>query len=76
MLVHPNPTANTVTIDFGQQFVGKLVVYTLNGKRVLSQKIEDETSAEIDMSTLPSALYLLKIENEFGESTMVKILKE
>lgn len=76
MLVHPNPTANAVTIDFGHQFAGKLVVYTLSGKRVLSQKVEHETSAEINMRTLSSALYLLKIENEFGESTMVKILKE
>ena len=64
MVQYPNPAIdllNIINIRKGK----KLEIYSLNGKKILSKKInENEDRISIDISDLNSGIYLYKIGNE------------
>lgn len=76
MIIHPNPTSGRLEIDFGSSFEGCLGLYTLNGQLINEQVVKHEYQSQIDLSDLIPALYLLKVENVKGESSIIKIVKE
>lgn len=62
---YPNPTSDKLTLklDEGTHTV-TVVLFDLNGKRLMEMEIEDETI--LDVSQLPSGVYLLNANSESG----------
>ncbi|MBS1783509.1 MAG: T9SS type A sorting domain-containing protein, partial [Bacteroidetes bacterium] len=65
--VFPNPAKGT--LHFSEQPSGRFMVYDISGKTVLQGNTD--SNGEIDIKTLSSGAYLLKI----GEQT-IRFLKE
>ncbi|MDO5971709.1 T9SS type A sorting domain-containing protein [Flavivirga aquimarina] len=67
-----NPVTSVLTINSPAGFeIKEATLYTILGKQVLST-----TNTTVNTSTLPSGLYLLKIENTQGLTATKKIVKQ
>ena len=70
--VNPNPTNDILNLKNSQN-IDNVIVFDLLGKEVLTQKI-NATDSQIDISTLSSGMYLIKVKA--GEnSKIIKIIK-
>ena len=70
--VYPNPVKDILNIN-SKVAVDKVVIYDVLGKVVL-QEVPGKISPSIDMSTLPSGVYVVKVTIDNNSKT-VKILK-
>ena len=75
--VYPNPTINYLTLDFGNnlRFTNyELRIYDVIGNLILGKNINNNKT-NIDVSSLPSGLYILKVKTENSE-LIRKFVKE
>ncbi len=68
--VYPNPTRDFVNINTTSK-ISKVTVFGTDGKQLL----EDSTS-KVNVSKLPSGVYILKIDFADGKSSTQKIVKQ
>jgi hypothetical protein len=74
--VYPNPVQDFIIVKTDFNFKnGKISVYDLNGKMIKSEPIEAYEN-KIDMNSLLSGFYIIKIESLNGDSFFEKIIKE
>ncbi|MBL4594376.1 MAG: T9SS type A sorting domain-containing protein [Flavobacteriales bacterium] len=73
--IYPNPTRNTLNIDFGKNNIknSSIEIMDLLGKVIYNQKVENNNIV-IDLQKLPQGIYLLKFKNNLG-SEIHKIIK-
>ncbi|MFK5878967.1 MAG: T9SS type A sorting domain-containing protein [Flavobacteriaceae bacterium] len=69
--IYPNPTSNILNINSTTQ-ITKLEIYNNIGQAVLSEI----NKRSIDISTLSSGLYFIKIKDELGNLEIKKIIKK
>ncbi len=76
-LVINNPVKDVLTIEGLNQSIKQISVYDLLGKQVITNNPSyDKTSININLSSLNSGLYIVKLEGENGASFTRKIIKE
>ncbi|HUZ61267.1 MAG TPA: M43 family zinc metalloprotease [Hanamia sp.] len=74
---YPNPFINTITIASNDEasVVGKVLrLYNIEGKLFLTQIIQSQNTV-LDLSRLPSGMYILKIQST-DNSLVYKIIKQ
>lgn len=73
---YPNPTSDYLILNVGKAELSELSFHLvdLNGKLIESKKIES-VSETINMQSLPSAAYFLRIINSNKEIKIFKIIK-
>ena len=71
--LYPNPTKGTITLRFTKSEPTNVAVYDLTG-RIVGTKSEGMKS--IDMSTMPTGVYMLSVTMKDGTSYNEKIIKE
>ncbi len=74
----PNPTQGSITVDLSDlEGTTTLQVFDLSGNSLISKKIKDRTTEQVgvDLSQLPTGIYLLRIEGG-GQSITKKIVKD
>ena len=59
--VYPNPTTNFIIIELEKNVNADILVYDINGKLVLKDKLNDENQKQLDFSFLNQGNYLLHI---------------
>ncbi|MGB3606245.1 T9SS type A sorting domain-containing protein [Psychroserpens sp.] len=69
--VFPNPANEYINIESGQTDISSIVIYNILGKQVLKQN--ELTENRINISTLNSGIYIMKI-NAAGNSITKKII--
>jgi hypothetical protein len=74
--VYPNPAHDQITVQLGAawQQNSRLVLINSNGKYIFSKPVSGAT-ATLQLSSLPSGLYILKVSNAKGQ-IIKKIIKE
>ena len=76
VLAYPNPAINSVTIALKASGKIALTVTDISGKIVLnSTELLLNEKAEIDISTLESGVYLLKIMTNDGQTSQINVVK-
>ena len=76
ILAYPNPAMNSITIALKASGKIALTVTDISGKIVLnSTELLLNEKAEIDISTLESGLYLLKIMTNDGQTSQINVVK-
>jgi hypothetical protein len=76
--VYPNPFSNTLNLDLGNNKVKKAIIsiFTLDGKQIFtSNHYNAEGVVQLDLSSLNSGLYMLKLSADNLE-TIFKIVKK
>jgi hypothetical protein len=71
--IFPNPATKNVTIQFIDLNNPTLQVYDIKGRVLLNQNLNN-TSNTIDISGLPSGMYLFKVTSDQGTATS-KVVK-
>ena len=78
-MLSPNPASEMVKIDFGAP-LGQAAILRLsdiNGRMVTTQQIEATAQQVlIDVSSLPSGLWMIQLSLEDGQRTMRKLVVE
>ena len=59
--IYPNPTTNFIIIELENNVNAELLVYDINGKIVIKDKLRDEQKKQLDFSFLTQGNYLLHI---------------
>jgi hypothetical protein len=73
--IFPNPSSSFITVSLKVNYSGStLSIFNLNGQEILRQTIF-ETKTQIDISHLPSGIYIVRVMNE-REVKVGKIVKE
>jgi hypothetical protein len=76
VLAYPNPAMNSVTISLKASGKIALTVTDISGKIVLnSTELLLNEKAEVDISTLESGVYLLKIITNDGQTSQINVVK-
>jgi len=70
---YPNPVSSTLTISNSFP-IQSIEIYNLLGQRLINESY-DATKVNVNVSNLPSALYLVKVNSE-NEAKEFKIVKE
>jgi len=73
---YPNPTQGMVSLSFGETFSGQVNVFNTLGQLLITQKIADSEKADINLSSYPKGIYLIKIISANGKDNFVRIVKD
>ncbi|WP_262151781.1 T9SS type A sorting domain-containing protein [Chryseobacterium foetidum] len=72
--IYPNPTSGIVNVSTENE-IESIIIYSLNGQILKTEKINREKKVSVDISGIPSGTYLLKVKTNNGEKTL-KIIKK
>ena len=64
----PNPAREVVTV-LSSYRIGRVAVYDLQGRKVLEQQEDDALAATLDISALPTGVYVVAIHTPAGIAT-------
>jgi hypothetical protein len=66
--VYPNPASNKITITRDRDLPGEtmIAIFNMKGEQVLNDCFQNQNPVEMDVSTLESGIYLLKILTRKG----------
>jgi hypothetical protein len=70
--IYPNPASDKLYIAHLDQ-INEVDVLTITGNKVLSKTI-NESETEMDISTLPPGMYLLKLRNDMKVISTSKLI--
>ncbi|MBL4862531.1 MAG: T9SS type A sorting domain-containing protein [Crocinitomicaceae bacterium] len=73
--VYPNPVQSTLNIS-SSKHINKVDVFTLDGVKVAEKVFNTNGDKQMDVSELPSGLYLVRMTNETNDIFTTKFLKE
>lgn len=77
--VYPNPNNGRFTINLGNKNLGQneLTVFTINGKMVMNELLENPSEVTKDISlNVPNGIYLLRIRNNSNSTTEKVIVNQ
>ena len=76
--IYPNPVSNYLDVSIDTSWKSDQVVVKIidmDGKEVVSQKIENESFVKFNLRTLKNAVYFVKVTNvSIGQSTTQKVV--
>lgn len=70
---YPNPTNGVIQLKYNS-LINEVTVSNLLGQILVSKKT-DSNQVEIDLSSLPNAIYIIRVNSENG-SKVIKVIKE
>ncbi|MGB0806859.1 MAG: T9SS type A sorting domain-containing protein, partial [Salibacteraceae bacterium] len=73
--IYPNPTTNSISVDFQQSTKTTLKVFSIAGVELAHKQVFNTAHTTFDLGTLPKGMYLLQVSSELG-SQSVKVFKE
>ncbi len=73
--IYPNPTSDFITISAKKYAISTIKIYNILGKEILKVNTTNSNQLKIDLSGLSSGIYLFKIVDATGKSTLKKVVK-
>jgi PKD repeat protein len=74
--IYPNPTENSVTINFIDSFSGTITVYNAIGQLISNKKIIDKNQTQIDLLNQANGIYIFKITSDNSSEKIIKVIKQ
>jgi hypothetical protein len=69
----PNPTTGMLTITWNAAATTRITVYTAAGKALMHEMATLATRKDVDLSTLPSGVYFVLLQDENGKSGTIRV---
>jgi photosystem II stability/assembly factor-like uncharacterized protein len=73
--VSPNPTTGMIKLASGSETINEVGVFDLLGKQVYSSKFSALNEVNLDLTSLQTGSYLLKVSSNTGNTESIKIMK-
>jgi hypothetical protein len=74
--IYPNPTQGVVVMKFANAFNGSLVVYNAIGQLISEKKLRDVNEYQLDISSQPNGVYMMKLRTGNATEKVIKVIKE
>jgi hypothetical protein len=74
LIVYPNPTINFLNIEFESE--GNYSLFSIDGKQVLQSGILQSNNTTINISSLTTGMYLLRVVTDEGNIITKRIIKQ
>lgn len=74
--VYPNPTSGTITIDFGNLFSGKILVFNAIGQGVFSKTVHETENLSVDLTPCAKGIYMVQLKSDNGQEKVIKIIHD
>jgi hypothetical protein len=75
LLLYPNPATDEISVDISEKAYGSnLAIINIEGQQLITRQIT-EPKTQIDISTLPSGVYIVRLTGE-RTVTVGKIIKQ
>ncbi len=72
--IFPNPASNYLNICFQKNFSGRVSIYSIDGKSLLSKALKDANTTFFDLSSLAKGNYLINCTDSQGVQSNKKII--
>jgi photosystem II stability/assembly factor-like uncharacterized protein len=72
---YPNPTNGILQINSGTSLIKEATVFDLLGKQVYKSNFSALNSADLDLNSLQTGNYVLKLTSDSGKTETMKIMK-
>ncbi len=72
--VYPNPAVSLITVEFGKPGKHQISIFDQTG-RLQSESEQTGKKSNLDISTLPEGLYIIRIVNEDGSDSAKRFMK-
>ncbi|WP_026452744.1 LamG-like jellyroll fold domain-containing protein [Aequorivita capsosiphonis] len=77
ILIYPNPTHNNINVSLLSEKMKEIAIYSLSGQMVFSDHYGDGKEQEIiEVSSLASGMYFIKVTGNTNKQYTSKIIKE
>ena len=73
--IFPNPTIDLVQIEFDQNWNGKAIITSIDGKEIFSQQYNHIEKTSIDFSNFKNGIYILSLKSFGGKISFHRIVK-
>ena len=70
--IYPNPASNNLTINSKNDPITQVEIFNVLGQKIINLNVANTTSKSIDISSLNSGLYLVKINNLTTKRLIIK----
>jgi aminopeptidase N len=75
IFISPNPSSGAFTVNNSLLEEGTVEVYSLNGRLILTKKLETQT--KIDLGHFPGGIYIVKVIDQYGDAVYTrKVIKQ
>lgn len=68
--IYPNPAKNSIFINSNNEKIEDISLFSLDGKQLIQLSGNNNSLKELDITSIPAGIYLLKLEGE--EETQIK----
>lgn len=76
-LLTPNPSKEVVNLKFkSEQSNVDVAIFDLQGKMILTDNVQQTLSIQLNISSLESGIYFVKVNDHNGQSGFKKLIKE
>lgn len=72
--IYPNPTKDVLNISYND-LISKVTIFDLSGRQIFDKEVND-LSTVVSTDNLSKGTYLLKVQTQKGESSIVKFIKK
>jgi photosystem II stability/assembly factor-like uncharacterized protein len=73
--LYPNPTNNQITIELPSNDTYTISIYNSIGVSIFSTKHSNLSQKTIDVSTLPTGVYMLEVKNKSGAKAIKRVVR-
>ena len=75
--IYPNPAADFITIDGGKNgVINSIELYTLEGKLLITTNVNGLTKTQINVSKLPTGMYILQVNGkDYRYSNKISVIR-
>ena len=74
--LYPNPTKDILNIDFNGKKFKTLDVYSLDGKKIMTQDLSSLNTIQVNLSQYPAGIYMVTLIDSNGKNYPNKIIKK
>jgi len=75
MSVYPNPANELLNIGFEEEQTGVIKVFSLSGQVLRTQEVNQSTSLQLDLRSIPEGLQLLQFTDDKGRRSIKSFVK-
>ena len=75
LTISPNPASQAINLEFDNNIMTAIEIYNILGSRVISKNDLSTSAHEVDIQSLTSGMYLVKVTGEKGAVTKKLIVK-
>ncbi len=73
--IYPNPSKDFINVSISNSEIKNIEIFNILGKKITSYPLQNVSQTEVDVTELPSGVYLLSLIDTSNKTTLKKIIK-